>query len=485
MNKSHPIFATLATALAAGVLVGTSTLKLPQLQFGDQPKAATLEVKPKDLELSCPGAALRTGGTNGLKVGKLDRVGAATVNFRQTLTDEQELQSKLLGSPQLTILNIGQVAGQSAPTGLSLIAHDPAGSASQSSSLLAALQTQKLQSDSISGLLAATCQPAASEQWLIGAETTVGRESLLILQNSTNLDASADLELFAEGGQVQATGLNAISVPANDFTVVPLASFAPKAKTLAVHVVSKGGAISAWIQQKTTRGLTNGGADLITSQGPAANVQVLPGLFVRGSALATRLIASNPDYQDLTPALHVFVPGVTDATVTIQVISSNANVFGTVVKQTVQAGRINRIEIPGLSDGDYAVIVQSDQPVQAEAIFSRVVSGKTPDFAYIAPAPSISNDRSAVVPAQSVSRLSVVNPGNAAVTLKVEGAANATVKLEAFSALQLPLPAGKGFTISSDGAVAAALVVDEGGAVAVSQLLDYANEASQVSVLVR
>lgn len=470
--------------VSAGYLMQTATL--PTIQIGDQPKSISLDVKPKDLTISCPGAAIRTGGSSGVKVGKLDRFGSAAVFAGQNLTSGQILQTRFIGANDVNdVATTQQVVNIGNQNGLQLIAHDANGEASQSSYLLAAVQTQLLKTDSLSGLLGASCQPAKSEQWLVGAETSTGRESLLLLQNNSSLDSIVDIELYAEGGLVQAAGLTGITVGANDFEVVPLASYAPKAKTLAVHVLSKGGLISAWVQQKTIRGTTPGGIDLISALSTAQTQLLIPGLFIRGSKLGADLMKTNEDYKDLVPSLQVFVPGEKDATFTAQIISSTQGAFGTVIKQTVTAGQINRFDISGLSDGDYAVVIDSDQPIFAQVLFSRVSSGKTPDFTYLSPSPVQTTIRATVAPTGALSKLQIMNPSDTAVTVKLSGTDKESVTVDKYSALTVTATAGKLISISSDGLVAATLVIDVDGQITSAQLLDYRNVGSKVSVLVR
>lgn len=485
MSKLRYLYPTLASAVVAALLLNLGSSAFFQLDVGNQPVAADLQVRAEDLSVSCPGSYLRVGGSTGIKVGKLDRVSSATVSVLQQLQSSQKLLAKRNGTSEAGVLELPKVSQLSATNALTLIAQDVAGTADQSSNILSASQIQLVKTDSANGLVGATCQPAANEQWLVGAETLVGREAILILQNSTNLEATANLEIFTDSGKLASSGLAGLVVAANDFTVVPLASLAPKAKTLAIRVTSSGGAITAWVQQKTTRGLSNGGIDLISAQ-PAASTQLaIPGLFIRGSKLAEKLVAENGDYADLIPSLHIFVPGETAANFTAQVISSTPGAFGTVVKQTVPGQHSNRFELSGLTDGDYAVVIDSDQPIQAEVVFSRVAASRTPDFAYLSPSPAISIERSIVAPANALTRLSIVNPADEPANVTVRTSKTQVLKLDNLSATQIFVEPGSQVSIESDKPVAATLVVDIGSAVTTLNLLDYRNLPSRVSVLVR
>lgn len=473
-------------ALMIAASFATYSVSLPTWKIGSQPTAKQLDVKPKDLSLACPGAAVRLGGSNGVKIGEVDRLGAASVYFSSQLSGSQKLLLKALQDEQVQQLGGGSLTSSySREQGSLLTVRDDRGDANQSSALLTAVQAQKLSSDSAIGLAAVSCQPAQYEQWIVGADTTTGREAILLLQNNTAVDSSVDVEIFTDGGQLSTSAATGIAVPANDFTTIAIASFAPKAKTVALHITSRGGAVGAWVQQKTTRGLTRGGIEFISPQVKASTQIAIPGLFIRGSSDAQKLIAQNADYRDLTPSLHIYVPGEVAATVTVQVISSTEGAFGTVLKQAIDAGKVNRFEIPGLSDGDYVVLIDSDQPIFAEGQMSRVKGGKTTDFAYLAPAEPLKAERATTVPAGTITRLSLLNPSDTEVKVQLSGAYSGEVVIDKFSAGDVLLSAGVGLQISSEQPVATALVIDSAGSISVVPTLTYRNTGKSVSVLVR
>ncbi|MFM6980325.1 MAG: DUF5719 family protein [Micrococcales bacterium] len=486
MRKAKFVLSGAASMLLIASAFATTFVTLPTWQIGSQPTAKQLEVKPKDLSLACPGAIVRLGGSNGVKIGELDRIGTANIYFGSNLQGSQNLLLQVLQENQPQKLGGGSLdSSYSRAQGSLLTVQDEAGSAKQSSNLLSAVQTQKLADETTSGLTGVSCQPALYEQWVVGADTTTGREAILLLQNNTSVDASVDVQIFTDGGQLESSAASGISVPANDFATLPLASFAPKAKAIALHITSRGAAIGAWVQQRTTRGLARGGVEFIPAQKQAETSLTIPGLFIRGSEAAQKLIQQNSDYQDLTPSLQVYVPGEVAANVTVQVVSSSEDAYGTVLKQTIDAGKINRFEIPGLLDGDYAILVDSDQPIFVEGQMSRVQASKSPDFAYLTPAELLTGDRATVVPAGTISRISLLNPSDEQVTVKLSGAYSASVVLDKFSATSLLLASGQSLRISSDQPVASSIVIDAAGAVSVVPTLTYQNTGQTVSVLVR
>jgi hypothetical protein len=434
------------------------------LTVGEVPKAQVLKVKAQNLSLVCPGGAYRTGGASGTKLGAFESVGNPEINS-----------------------GFGGPAGTSmASSGNVLTAVDPSGSAEQNSLLLNANQVQTLNSDGLGGLTAAACQRPSNELWFVGGDTDTGRESLLILKNATKVDSTVSLQIFNENGAVTGAGLSGISVPAGKTTIVPLASFAPNTKTFTTHVVSRGGLIAAWIQQKTVRGLATGGVDYVAPSAPFETIQTIPGVFIRGAADAAKL-AAGADFGDLVPTLRIFVPGAKAATITAQVLGSTAKTYGTVVRQTVAAGSTTDIPLPGLADGDFIAIVKSDVAVGAAIRVHRVVKAKV-DFAWLNSASPQAGQVGFTVPNTGISKLSLANPGSSAVNLALtqNGGVSTAFTVPAQGQLTLKFAPGTKVKLFGNGRpLYGTTVVDVSGSVAAIPLVDYKNPGGQVAVMVR
>lgn len=437
----------------------------PKFQFtvGDLPKASVLKVKAQDLSLVCPGGVYQTGGSSGTKLGAFEPIGAPEIN------------SDFSGPAGTSMVIKGSV----------LTAVDPDGVAAQNSLLLNANQIETVAAEGLAGLAGAACERPSNNIWFIGGDTSAGRESLLILKNATKVDSTVSLEIFNEQGRVTGAGLAGISVAAGKTTVVPLASVAPKTKAFSTHVTSRGGLVAAWIQQKTVRGLAAGGVDYVSPAAPFGTTQSIPGVFIRGAADAVKL--TDPAFADLVPTLRVFVPGSKAATVTAQVVGSNAKTFGTVVRQTLAAGATTDIPLTGLADGDYVAILKSDVPVGAAIRLHRVVKPKV-DFAWLGAAAGQLSQVGFSVPSSGISKLSVVNPGSSEMNLElIQGtSAPASFKVPAAGQLTLKFAPGSKLKVSGRGkAILANLIVDVGGYVAAIPLVDYRNASGQVAVMVR
>lgn len=451
-------------AIAAGIFSLTWFAPQFTLTVGELPKAEVLKVKAQDLNLVCPGGVYRTGGASGTKLGAFEPIGAPDIN------------ADFNGPAGTTMLIRGN----------QLTAVDPAGLAEQSSVLMNANQIQSVTTGGLTGLTGAACQRPSNNLWFIGGDTNTGRESLLIVKNVTKVDSTVNLEIFNERGLVTGSGMSGISVAAGKTTVIPLASYVPKTKTFVTHLVSRGGLVAAWIQQKAIRGLASGGVDYVSPTAGFGKTQAIPGVFVRGAADAAKLIG-NPDFADLVPTLRVFVPGSRPATVTAQVLGSTATTFGTVVRQTIPGGTTTDIALPGLADGDFVAIVKSDEAVGAAIRLHRVVK-KSIDFAWLTAAEGHTGVVGLSVPTAGISKLSLVNPSNSAIELRLiqNGGSPAAFKVPAAGQLTLKFAPGAKLELSGAGkALLGTLVVDVDGSLATVPLVDYKNPGGQVAVMVR
>lgn len=463
-----------------------------KLYAGGEPPALTqVEVAAKDLTLVCPGAAVQTGGSTGTKVGKLERTGNSVVNLAGDLPVQTRLLRTELAGPSSPTGSIEvsptALSTVSATTPFALTVSDPEHVAKQSSALLTAQSFQVATGASMAGLLAANCQRPTSELWLLGANTTVGREALLVLANPNPVDATVTLDLATETGIVEVASLNGISVPANRSLVLPLAASAPNEALISVHVRTSGAAVAAWVQQKTIRGTTAAGIDLISPTLTAAKQLTIPGLFKRGTTDASELLRANSNYSDLTPALALYVPGSKPTLVTAQVIGADAKSFGTVIQQQLQAGQTSLLELPGLKDGNYTVFVTADQPVLATVRLSRTDKTKTPitDFAWLNPALNTVSERVITVPRSGISKLSLANSQNetviAVVTNKSTGKVQ-EVSIPRLSSKAIEVDNNSVIGVQAPSPVAASLVVDFDGKLSVLTLDNYQNLGGSLSI---
>lgn len=449
------------SALVGTAIAATAITLLPLANFNvSAPQEVTqFDVQAKSLSLICPGAALNSGGTSGTAVGVFDRIGSATVS-----------QSSSVG------VSSTDVGGASLLTA--------SGANVQGSAALNAGQAQNVVSARLNGLLGATCQAPSTEHWLLGGDTGTGRETLLLLSNPSSVPTTVNLTVYAEGGQVQASGLSGIAVSAGSTEVVPLSSVIPETRAFAVQVESRGAAIGAWLQQRTVRGLLYAGADFVSPLTEISTELSIPGILIRGSKDAASLIATNDDYEDLIPTLRVFNPTENSATFTAQIFGANEKTFGTVIRETLPAQSVKDFAISGLADGDYAAFIVADQSISAAIRLPRSDKTKKPntDFTWLQAGQLLDGNQQITVPSAGISKLSLINPGAKSANFSVNGTA---VTLGSQGIAVLKVDSGPVNLKVTQGKIASNLVVDISGAVTNFALVDYRNSGSRISVLVR
>lgn len=481
------ILRALRTALVAS-LVTAAFLLSPSLILGSTEILTAVEhnVSARDLTVTCAGPAVLAGGTSGTSVSSFKRAGKSLISESYsgaagtTLIKPKGVKITGYGNRQDSSERLKSVG--------SLTVADSTGKVAQGSSLLTVNQIQLLKNKKLRGLLGAPCLRARSEFWLIGGSAAVGREALLVLSNPSHVDASVDLEIYTENGISHSAGLTGISVQAGKTELIPLAAFVFRADSLAVHVLSHGGSITALIQQKAIRGLRASGADYISPTIDSSTASVLPGILVRGSADSKKLRKDDDKYSDVQQLLRVFVPGNKDAQVIFQVLGTDSNTFGTVLSVTAPAGKVSDFKIKGLTDGDYVGFLKSDISVYSSIrlVRSKVSSGSFTDFAWINPAESFVTARVVAIPNAGISKLSIVNPSDASTKVSVMfGSQIIKRNVAAGSEIVLRAPAGQSVIVTpSDAPIYANLVVDVSGRVAVLPVLDEKNIGGKVQVSV-
>lgn len=492
---------TALVALVVLLIVGSLVTPQFALNVGELSASSVREVKAGDLQLVCPGGAYRTGGSSGTALGVFDQAGSAELNASGWLRDATLSTTGLEGPSDSQPLP-AQVGLPDRIARPSLIAvTDPSGQIEQGSTLINASQLQLQNADNFSGLLAAGCQQPGTELWLVGGDTSVGREALLVVTNPGRVDAQIDVTAYATGGELSTAGLTGLSVAAGKTLVLQLASDLMNQPTIALRVNATGGSVAAWIQQRVMRGTIPGGSDFIAPATELGKSLVISGLLLRGNADAVEIAKTRPEYADQSPMLRVFVPRVNDAngiarrvTVTAQIFGASAKTFGTVLRQTVTSGTTTDMAITGIADGDYVAYVTADLPVRAAIRLPRTNKTKSPatDFAWLQAGASLEGTRAFRVPQSGVTKISIANPSKTEATFaigtqsQITAGTAPTITLAAGQARTLGTTAGAVVWLRTDSkTLRANLVVDLESAVASLPITDYKNLPAKVWVSVR
>ena len=409
-------FVSVTTVLVAGLVLA------PRFDYKVQFDSASgsYSVKPADLSLVCPGPLFRSGGDSGTKLNVIERSGTADLYYTAKGSGELSQQS-VSGSANSSIeLGSSRIFGSSATSDATALTNFNADEDSaQGSSVLTGSSTQLSAIGSMRGLAAASCQQPSNDFVIVGGSTLAGREALLVLTNPSPIDATADIRIFTDLGEVSVSGLSGISVPAQSTTAVSLARFAPTVPSIALQVQSQGAKLAGWIQARAVRGTEATGVDWISPNPQASENSVLPGFVIRGTRVINQTISSEEN-SDAGHALRIFAPE--GANVTVQIVSSEADVFGAVFTGIIEPGTVSDFPIAELKDGNYSVFVSSDKPVYSGLRSARGNPGASPrlDFAWLAPAEELVSDRAVSIPSEGDSILVLANTGSSASTVLVQ-----------------------------------------------------------------
>ena len=402
-------FGSVSALLVAGLVLAPSF----EYRVNFESASGSYSVKPADMQLVCPGPLFRSGGDSGTNLSMIERSGSAGLVFTATGSGELE-QRSVSGSANSNIeLGGGRVFGSSSTEdATSLVNLNADESAAQGSSVLTGSTSQLSVIGSMRGLATASCQAPQNDFVIVGGSTLAGREALIVLTNPSPIDATADLRIFTELGEVTVSGLSGISVPAQSTTALSLSSFAPTVPSLAVQVQSQGAKLAGWIQTRAVRGTQAQGVDWISPNPKASESSVLPGLVIRGTRVINQALEAEEN-SDAGHALRIFAPE--GANVTVQIVSSEADVFGAVFTGIIEPGSVSDFPIAELRDGDYSVFVSSDKPVYSAIRVARGNPEETPrlDFAWVSPAEELVSDRAVAPPADGDSILVLANSGSA------------------------------------------------------------------------
>jgi hypothetical protein len=319
--------------------------------------------------------------------------------------------------------------------------------------LLAGVQTQIAATETIAGLAVASCREAVAESWLVGGSTALGRVTLVLLANPTDVAATVDLRVSGESGPVEAPSAVGLQVPAHGQRVVSLAGLAPNVASPVVHVTATGGRIAASLQQTAIDGLVPAGVELIGASAQPAQSQQIPGVLVTVDGG----VAIDEDHAegDAFPALRLFAPGEEAVVATIGVVSESGG-GGTSAEVNLQPGQVTDVPLGDLAAGSYSVEIEADAPLVAaarsvipsEAGSTAAPDGRTGDLAWFGATAPLVADTAVAVGDGPAPQLHLRNPGDAAATVTIiAGSGERTVDVEAGSAVEVGLTAGQGLVL--------------------------------------
>lgn len=304
----------------------------------------------------------------------------------------------------------------------------------------AAAESIAFSDDRLAGLAAAPCREPAIESWLVGGTVDVGTSDIIVLANPGDVTATVTLTVYG----LEDTRSEVI-LPAGAQRSVPLASIAAGAQEPIVRVTAAGAPVRAVLQSSLVRTLDPAGVDLQDSAGTPSSDLVFAGVRVVAdrtgqSTAVLRVMATDAD---------------TEATVTVR---SERGEEIQELSVPLQAETPAEVGLEGLKAGTYRVDVGADASLVG-AVRQTTGVGAGTDFAWMAAAPEVDGEVRFAVPEGPGPGLHLVNTTAAEVTATVTapGADGTEIVLPAGAGRLVRVDAGSVYTLTTDGAVHAAV----------------------------
>ncbi|MET0740857.1 MAG: DUF5719 family protein [Candidatus Nanopelagicales bacterium] len=227
------------------------------------------------------------------------------------------------------------------------------------------------------------CAASGTDFWFVGGGSDVGRVTTVYLTNVGEAPALVNVDVFGPAGPVEAPGGRGIPVLPGQQERVAVDALAPGVATLALHVTTSTGSVSAAVFDTAASGLEPLGNDWVpVSSAPSTEVLV-PGL------------APAPDGSR---QLVMLAPGAEPALVRMQVIAPDGTFAPTGMDLVdVSPGEITTVDLSAVAPDVWASLrLASDQPIVAGLRQVRGAAGQAPEFAYLAGGSALTGPTSVV-----------------------------------------------------------------------------------------
>jgi hypothetical protein len=310
--------------------------------------------------------------------------------------------------------------------------------------LLAGASVAQLDNLNVRGLALQECQEPRTETWLVGGDTTTGRQGVLSLSNPGAVAATVDVDVWGASGTISAPLGQGILVQPGSQRVLSLAGLAPDEARPVLRVTSQGTGVVAALHTSIVRGLEADGLSVITGQAAPSEMRVIPGLYDLPSEIIGP-IRGKEGYTDVGGALRVLSP---DGPASVSVTVIRAGQADITTRLELQAGQVGDLSLDELGSGDYALVLESSAPIVAGVRNSLGTDLRT-DTSWVGSSYVIEGETSFAAPEVGEIRLSVLNPGDTDVQVSLDGRSSS---VPAGGVLVRPLGGGA-HTFSSDGPV--------------------------------
>ena len=220
------------------------------------------------------------------------------------------------------------------------------------------------------------CTTPATSQWFVGGTSDVSSKGKIYLVNSGLSVSIVDIFTWSENGE---QAVKTLSLKANSSATVRLDSLAPGDSSIVVQVVARSGRVNSYLIDERVKGLQKLGGDSVNAIPAPSRKFVITGIpqqLVKKKA---------PNHY-----LRIFVPGVADANVSLELLSSDGRFIPTGFNERkLVSGKVVELKLkPEVAKGAFAFKLTSDQPIVA-AVRSRATSNGNSDFVWSTPSPAL------------------------------------------------------------------------------------------------
>ena len=418
--------------------LGTATLvTLPTLER--EPRSSEIAPSPSEQQRVCPGPLL-TLAEDSTQAQAASSVGTASAVYGAVAAD-----SLAQIRPEVTEITAVDDSNSTQPP---VVLTVPVQNGATVPPLVAGSQSQVAATDTLGGLAVAACAEAASDSWIVGGSTDIGRTSLLLLSNPSTVLATVDVTVSGESGLVDAPGATGILVQPGEQRIVSLAGLAPNVKSPVLRVQSRGGQVVASLEQSSIRGIEPGGVEIIGTTATPATSQIIAGVRVM-TAVTEETVTTGEGFNADTPSIRVFVPGDVAATVQIGVTSADGTTAGTSSQVDVEPGIATEIPLSPLAVGSFSIQLRSDEPIVAAARTATDSAGGK-DFGWFSASAPLEGDFTVAVAEGPSPTLHLVNGGaaDASLTLTPDSGTPLDLRVEAGASATVPVASGVRYIVS-------------------------------------
>ncbi len=395
------VFSTVALVLGVGLSVSGVAAGVSRGLSGPVPEMPLVEVMPAEPDriLVCMGPGLSFGSASSEPVayGGPEQVVAGS-------------------NPSLTALSETSVQDGLSLEGALSTEYPVVVSQPTTDGALAAVSYQNLSNLNVRGLAVSECQEPRTETWLVGGDTSTGRQTALSLSNPGDVPATVNLEIWGLSGPISSPLGQGVLVQPGAQRVLSLAGLAPGEPSPVLRITSSGSGIVAALHSSIVRGLLADGLSVVTGQPAPSTDRIIPGVFLAPEEVLGP-IKGKEGYADVGVALRLLSPAE-DTSVRITVVRSDGE--PTTTSLQLVAGQVLDLTLDELGSGDVALFVESDEPVVA-AVRQSVGDDESTDTSWVGSSYPIVGAAALAIPSVGESRITFANPGEDPVAVSFDG----------------------------------------------------------------